>query len=132
MQTLMASLLRRLCIKFICSIIYTEYYVAVAFWGVVFCYEQCGKINVLRDRRSSKILIFQHCEWIRKILQRNFPFIIYLWIIETRRHSFINLFIIPTWRNVNGQSSAARHAPISIYGTVFVTNIIRIFLSVES
>ena len=28
--------------------------------------------------------------------------------------------------------SAARHAPISIYGNVFVTNIIRIFLSVES
>ena len=30
------------------------------------------------------------------------------------------------------KSSAARHVPISIYGTVFVNNIIRIFLSVES
>ena len=30
------------------------------------------------------------------------------------------------------KSSTQRHAPISIYGTVFVTNIIRIFLSVES
>ena len=55
------------------TIIHTECYVAVAFWGIVFCYEPCRKINILQDRRylfsnaaSCKI------QCLRKILQHYF------------------------------------------------------------